>query len=158
MKLAHLILPEAVIPDLRASDRDGVVREMVTVLLGSRIGEKAVATSVAEARIERERQSTTAFGKGVVVPHAKHAAIHGVIGALARSSRGVGFRALDREPVRLIVLLLSSPECHDEQLSALERLFRFLREENLRRFVMLAKDSSEIWSLIVEADETWGGG
>jgi len=157
MKLADVIVPEAIIPELCASDRDGVVREMVAALTARlELGNDVVA-SVAEAVLEREREGSTAFGRGVAIPHAKHGAIQGVVGAIARSSRGVEFRSLDREPVDLIVLLLGSPDCHDEHLSALERVFRFVREGNLRRFVMQAKDSAEIWSLIVEADAILGG-
>ena len=157
MKLAEVIVPEAIIPELCANDRDGVVREMVTALAAwLKLGDDVVA-SIAEAVIERERVGSTAFGKGVAVPHAMHSAIQGVVGAIARSSRGVEFRSLDREPVNLIVLLLSSPDCHNEHLAALERVFRFVREGNFRRFIMQAKDSAEIWSLIAEADEMLGG-
>jgi len=157
MKLADVIIKKAVIPELLASDRDGVVREMIAALAPClKLGDD-VLPLVTEAVIERERGGSTAFGRGVAVPHAKHSAIQGVVGALARSSRGVEFRALDREPVHLIVLLLSSPDCHDEHLTALERVFRFVREGNLRRFIMQAKDSTEIWSLIVEADGMLGG-
>ena len=157
MKLADVIVPEAIIPELCANDRDGVVREMVTALAAwLKLGDDVVAT-IAEAVIERERGGSTAFGKGVAVPHAKHSAIQGVVGAIARSRRGVEFRSLDREPVNLIVLLLSSPDCADEHLAALERVFRFVREGNFRRFIMQAKDSAEIWSLIVEADAILGG-
>ena len=157
MKLADVIVPEAIIPELCANERDGVVREMVTALAATlKLGDDVVA-SIAEAVLERERMGSTAFGKGLAVPHAKHSAIQGVVGTMARSCRGVEFRSLDREPVNLIVLLLCSPDCHDEHLAALERVFRFVRERNLRRFVMQAKNSAEIWSLIVEADTILGG-
>ena len=157
MKLADVIVPEAIIPELCANERDGVVREMVTAQAATLKPEDDVVASIAEAVLERERMGSTAFGKGLAVPHAKHSAIHGVVGTMARSGRGVEFRSLDREPVNLIVLLLCSPDCHDEHLAALERVFRFVREGNLRRFVMQAKDSAEIWSLIVEADTILGG-
>ena len=157
MKLADIIVQEAIIPELDAKDRDGVVREMVATLAAWLKLEDDVVTSVAEAVLERERGGSTAFGKGLAIPHAKHVAIKGVVGTIARSSRGVEFRSLDREPVDLIVLLLSSHGCHDEHLAALKRVFRFVREGNFRRFVMQAKDPAEIWSLIVEADTILGG-
>jgi mannitol/fructose-specific phosphotransferase system IIA component (Ntr-type) len=92
MDLADVILPEAIIPDLRASDRDGVIREMVAAFAPSlKFGNDAVL-SVADAVIEREQGGGTAFGKGVAVPHAKHPAIQGVVGTLARSRRCINFR------------------------------------------------------------------
>ena len=157
MQLADVIVPEAIIPELCANDRDGVVREMVAALAARmKLGDD-VAASVAAAVIERERGGSTAFGKGVAVPHAKHSAIQGVIGAIARSTRGVEFQSLDREPVNLIVLLLSSPDCHDEHLTVSERVFRFVCDGNFRRFMMQAKNAAEIWSLVVEADAMPGG-
>lgn len=157
MKLVDVIVPEAIILELRANDRDGVVREMVTALATClKLGDDVVA-SLAKAVLEREREGSTAFGKGLAIPHAKHSAVQGVVGAIARSSRGVEFRSLDREPVDLIVLLLSATDCHDKHLAALKRVFRFVREGNFRRFIMQAKDPAEIWSLIAEADEMLGG-
>ena len=70
MKLADVVAPEGIILELRASDRDGVVREMVTAMAACLKLADDVAASVAEAVIERERQGSTAFGKGVAVPHA----------------------------------------------------------------------------------------
>ena len=157
MKLADVIAPEGSIPELRASDRDEVVREMVTALAACLKLADDVAASVAEAVIERERQGSTAFGKGVAVPHAKHPAIQQVRGAIARSSRGVDFNSLDREPVHLIVLVLGSPDCPDEHMDALERVLRLFREGKFRRFIMQAKYPAEIWSLIVEVDALLGG-
>ncbi len=116
-----------------------------------------VAAAIAEAVIERERQGSTAFGRGVAVPHAKHPAFQQVRGAIARSSRGVDSNSLDRRPVHLIVLVLGLPDCPDEHLDALERVLRLFREGSFRRFIMQAKNPAEIWTLIVEADSLLGG-
>jgi mannitol/fructose-specific phosphotransferase system IIA component (Ntr-type) len=59
--------------------------------------------------------------------------------------------------VHLIVLLLSSPDRHEEHLAALERVFRFVREGDFRRFALQARDSTGIWRLILEADGMLGG-
>jgi len=157
VEFADVILPGAIIPELTACDRDGVVREMVQRLGGClKLGSETVV-SVAEAVIQREREGSTAFGKGVAVPHARHSSIEGVVGALARSSHGVDFRALDRKPVNLFVLLVSSPTSQDEHLAALEHVFRILRDGKLRRFMMQAKDVTEFRDLMVEADAMLGG-
>ena len=85
--------------------------------------------------IARENQGSTGFGKGVAVPHVKHASIEKMTATVGRSSRGVDFAALDLAPVYTVVILLSPSEAPEEHLAAMEKIFRHLQRENFRRFL-----------------------
>ena len=157
MKLTDFFVHEAVIPELTATDRNGVIREMVDAL-GPHIGLDADgAAAVAKAIIQRENQGSTGFGKGVAVPHVKHAAIKRIAASIGRSSTGVDFAALDRAPVYIVVLLLSPPENPDQHLASMENIFRHLQRDNFRRFLRQASTQQEINDLIKEADELPAG-
>ncbi len=157
MKLADFIVADAVIPELKATDRNGVIREMVTALAPCIGLDEEAATAVSKAVIQRENQGSTGFGKGVAVPHVKHPAITRITATVARSSVGVDFAALDRAPVYIVVLLLSPPDNPDQHLASMENIFRHLQRDNFRRFLRQASTREEINELIREADELPGG-
>jgi len=156
MKLSDFIVTDAVIPELQATDRNGVIREVVSSL-ASCIGlDEEQANVIARAVIQRENQGSTGFGKGVAVPHVKHASVQKISATIARSSAGVDFAALDRAPVYIVVLLLSPPDNPDQHLASMENIFRHLQRDNFRRFLRQASNKAEIVDLIQEADELAG--
>lgn len=157
MKLSDFFVPEAVIPELKATDRNGVIREL-TASLAAAVGmDDAQAAAISKAVIARENQGSTGFGKGVAVPHVKHPAVKRIMATLGRSSTGVDFAALDRAPVYIVVLLLSPPDNPDQHLASMENIFRHLQRDNFRRFLRQASTKEEINENIREADELPGG-
>jgi mannitol/fructose-specific phosphotransferase system IIA component (Ntr-type) len=154
MKLSELIHGPSLIAELTATDRNGVLRELLQSLADQgQIPEDQVET-VARSAITRENQGSTGFGKGVAVPHVKHACLKKMVATIGRSSHGVDFAALDRAPVYTIVMLLSPADAPEEHLAAMERIFRYLQRENFRRFLRQADTTEAIMDLIKEADES----
>ena len=157
MKLSDFFAADAVIPELQATDRNGVIREMAQAL-ATCVGLGAEsAASIAKAVIQRENQGSTGFGKGVAVPHVKHSQIPNIVATIGRSSAGVDFAALDRAPVYIVVLLLSPPDDPDQHLASMEKIFRHLQRDSFRRFLRQASTKEEINELVREADELPGG-
>jgi PTS system fructose-specific IIA component/PTS system nitrogen regulatory IIA component len=72
------------------------------------------------------------IGRGVAIPHAKHAAVTECTGLIGQSKSGVDFAALDGEPVRLICLLISPPDRPGDHLRMLESVSRKLRDRSSR--------------------------
>lgn len=153
MKLIDFFVIDACIPELAATDRNGVIREMVDKLTECGAIVEDDKEAVARACIARENHGSTGFGKGVAVPHVKHPAIRKMAAAIARSTVGVDFAALDRAPVYTVVLLLSSDAEPDSHLAAMERIFRHLQRDNFRRFLRQAESTDAMRDLIIEADE-----
>lgn len=154
MKLSELIDGPSLVPELTATDRNGVLRELLQSLADNgQIPTEQVET-VARAAIARENQGSTGFGKGVAVPHVKHACLKKMVATIGRSSHGVDFAALDRAPVYTIVMLLSPADAPEEHLAAMERIFRYLQRENFRRFLRQSDTTEAIMDLIKEADES----
>jgi len=142
-----------VIAELQATDRNGVLREMVQSLADHGVVAQEAVETIVRAAIARENQGSTGFGKGVAVPHVKHECIKQMAATIGRSSRGVDFAALDRAPVYTVVLLLSPGHAPDAHLGAMEKVFRHLQRESFRRFLRQAETREAIVELIQEADE-----
>jgi mannitol/fructose-specific phosphotransferase system IIA component (Ntr-type) len=153
MKLADIIVKDAIVADLQATDRDGVIKEMVDKLVEVGKIDAKDAPEVIKAIVKREKQGSTGFGKGVAVPHVKHEASKTLVATIGRSSNGVDFAALDRAPVYIVVLLLSSPENPEEHLQAMETIFRHLQRDNFRKFLRQAQNITQIVDLVNEAEE-----
>jgi len=157
MKLSDFFVSDAVIPELQATYRNGVIRELMASLAAATGLDEAQAAAISKAVIARENQGSTGFGKGVAVPHVKHPAVKRIMATIGRSSAGVYFAALDRAPVYIVVLLLSPPDNPDQHLASMENIFRHLQRDNFRRFLRQASTKEEINDNIREADELPGG-
>lgn len=157
MKLAEIIEKTSIVPELTATDRNGVIRELVASLAEHGQLDDGDIETIARAAINRENQGSTGFGKGVAVPHVKHQCIKKMTATIGRSSQGVDFASLDRAPVYSVFLLLSPAENPEEHLAAMEKIFRYLQRENFRRFLRQAETREAIVDLIEEADDMQDG-
>lgn len=153
MNLMDFVVPQATIPDLQATERNGIIRELVGALASTGAMGPDDAQVVARAVIQRENKGSTGFGKGVAVPHVKHAKVSRIMAAIGRSAQGVDFAALDRAPVYTVVLLLSPIGDPDGHLQAMENIFRHLQRDNFRRFLRQSETAEAILELIQEADD-----
>jgi mannitol/fructose-specific phosphotransferase system IIA component (Ntr-type) len=153
MKLADFIVKDAIIPELKATDRDGVIRELVTALAAAKAIAPSDIDAVVKSIIDREKHGSTGFGKGVAVPHVKHPSIKKRVGAVGRSTVGVDFAALDQAPVYSVFLLISPQNNPDGHLQAMEKIFRSLQEDTFRRFLRQSDTKQKIVELIEEADQ-----
>jgi mannitol/fructose-specific phosphotransferase system IIA component len=68
MKLADFLAEDAIVVELQATDRNGVLREMVQSLADHSHLNPEDVEPIARALIHRENQGSTGFGKGVAVP------------------------------------------------------------------------------------------
>ncbi len=153
MKLSELIHGPSIIADLQATDRNGVIRELTESLAEHGAIQQEHVETVVRATIAREKSGSTGFGKGVAVPHVKHACVEKMVATIGRSSHGVDFAALDRSPVYTVVMLLSPQDAQDDHLAAMEKVFRCLQRETYRRFLRQSETREAIVDLISEVDD-----
>lgn len=152
MKLQDFIVNEALVPELKATDHDGVIAELVDALVAAGAAPKALRDELVADILERESHGSTGFGKGVAVPHVKHEKLTQMAAAVGISQQGVDFNALDKAPVYSIFLLLSPLDQPDEHLQAMENIFSNLQKDTFRRFLRQAGTRQQILELLEEAD------
>ena len=147
-----LVVNNAIIPELTSTKRDEVISEMVDSLVASGCVSEDHREEFSKAIIRRENKGSTGFGHGVAVPHVKHADIKTMHIAIGNSVDGIDFKALDREPVYSVIMLLSpedQPECH---LDAMEAIFSSLSQDTFRRFLRQANNTEDVLTLLTETD------
>ena len=153
MKLRDFIVTGAIVPELAAVDRDGVIRELVTSLAAAGALPEDAVNEVVAALIKREQNGSTGFGKGVAVPHVKHPKVKKMSGTIGRSVNGIDFAALDHQPVYSVVLLLSPENQPQQHLQAMNIVFSNLQKDTFRRFLRQSTTRDAITDLLDEADQ-----
>ncbi len=152
MKFADFVCFEAIVPQLQAIERDGVIAELVGALDKARQLGKGNAKEITKAVIKRENEASTGMGKGVAVPHVKHSAVKNIVASVGQSSNGIDFSSLDKQPVYSVILLISPVDRPDEHLQAMEIVFRHLQQEKFRKFLRQFQTREQIEDLFREAD------
>lgn len=153
MKFEEFVCFEAAIPELQATDRDEAIGELVEALAAAGKIPAESVKDVAKAVIKRENEASTGMGKGVAVPHVKHAVTKNVIAAVGHSGAGIDFASLDEQPVYSVILLISPTGNPDKHLQAMENIFRHLQKERFRKFLRQCRGPKELEDLLKEADE-----
>ena len=152
MKLLDIVVKDAIIPDLVATERDAAIADIIDALVNAGALSPKLRDEFIKAVVKREKRGSTGFGHGVAVPHVKHPAISKMAITVGISHTGVEFNALDKQPVYAIFLLLSPEDQPEEHLDAMEAVFGNLSQETFRRFLRQAKTVDEIMTLLQEAD------
>jgi mannitol/fructose-specific phosphotransferase system IIA component (Ntr-type) len=150
--LSQLMSPTSINLNLKSTDRDGVLEELVNQIAAIAKQPDARQTLL-RALHEREQLHSTGIGDGVALPHARNALVglvdHPVI-IFGRSAQGVSFGAIDGAPSKLFFLLVAPTVT--EHLSMLARISRLLREPRLRQELLAADSPKKALTLIHDAE------
>ncbi|MCH2202628.1 MAG: PTS sugar transporter subunit IIA [Fuerstiella sp.] len=152
MKLTEFVIKDAIIPKLKASSKEDVIREMVAGLKNNGVIKSEDEDEVVAAVLKREELGSTGIGNGVAVPHTKHPAVNELVATVAVSEEGVDFASLDGEPVYILFLLVSPLDRPGDHLRGLENISRHLRGQDFCSFLRQAKTTAAIWGNLEEAD------
>ncbi len=152
MRFADFVCREAVIPELQAGDKEGVIQEMLEALQRCGAIKSEETPGIFKAIMKREELGSTGLGRGVAVPHIKHPSVESLVGTVAVSHQGVDFAAMDGEPVHVFILLISPPDRSADHLRALENIIKQMRNDTFLRFLQQANTREEILQVLDEAD------
>jgi mannitol/fructose-specific phosphotransferase system IIA component (Ntr-type) len=153
MRMSDFVVRDAIVPELKASTKEGVIREMVDSLRAAGQFKSGDPEDVIRAILKRELLGSTGIGRGVAIPHTKHTSADRLVGTVALSRGGVSFESLDGEPVYVFVLLVSPQDRPGDHLRALENVSRRLRDDGFVRSLRNAKTREQIWALLEDSDE-----
>ncbi|HUX20727.1 MAG TPA: glucosyl-3-phosphoglycerate synthase [Spirochaetia bacterium] len=131
---------------LTAQSADGAIRELIARFPPERVGNKP--KELAERIVVRERNITTAIGQGIAVPHLVSPLCGSLELAIGRSEAGIDFGALDRRPVRLVMLLLAPEDQRELYLQTLAAIARLFREPGVVQRILSAKSAEEVVALL----------
>jgi nitrogen PTS system EIIA component len=144
---------DLVIDDIKAIDKDGVLREFARLLKAA--GKVREEDGIVRVLAEREALGSTGIGDGVAIPHGKVRGLREIVVAFGRSRNGVDFQSLDGKPVTLFFLLLTPDDNSGDHLKVLARISRILKNPVLRENLRTAHPSQEVRKFILEEDSKY---
>ena len=152
LRLHALLAEDLIVPELAARDREGILREMASVLkTRKRI---AADAELAEKLAAREKLGSTAIGRGIAIPHCKLGGVGGPLVLLAVSRAGAAFDAADGKPAHLFFLVVTPPEDPALSLQILAAVARLARRaRSLLRRILAAARASDILEIVREEEE-----
>ena len=156
MKIAEFLCKDALISDLKATNKAEVIAEMVAVLVEAGALEKKHKNKIVDVLMAREALGSTAIGQGIAIPHGKSDATDKLVAALGISKKGVNFDSLDGEPAYIFFLLVAPSDSAGPHLKALARVSRLLKDKFFRDSLKNTKSNKEILELISQEDARIG--
>jgi PTS system nitrogen regulatory IIA component len=150
MKILDVLLKEAILPDLKANDKKGVLEELVTPV--ARIAD-INHDYLVKVLMERERLGSTGIGEGIGIPHGKVKGLESLVLGFGLSKKGVDFDSMDGQPAHIFFLLLTPENSTGLHLKLLARISRILKNEPFKQRLLHATNRDEIYSIIEEEEE-----
>jgi len=150
MKIMEFLNKKAMTTNLKASDKEGVIRELVELL--AKAGDIKNKEELIKALLTRESLGSTGIGQGIGIPHAKSSAVKSLVAAFGLSQKGVNFDSLDGEPAYIFFLLIAPEESAGPHLKALARISRMLKDKYFREMLRKSKDEKEVLKIVEEED------
>lgn len=150
MKILDNLKPEAIISDLEATDKKGVLQELTSALAQvSNVGQEEMVRVL----LERERLGSTGIGGGIAIPHGKMASLSSLLMGFGRSRKGVDFDAMDGKRTYLFFLLLAPEDSTGGHLKMLARISRLLKNSAFKERLVTAADRRELYAVIEKEDQ-----
>lgn len=151
LRITELLTKETIAMDLSASDKNGIIDELVNQLDSA--GKLSDIAQFKEAIHNRESQSTTGIGEGIAIPHAKVAAVTSPAIAFGKSKEGVDYQSLDGQPAHLFFMIAAPEGGAQTHLDALAKLSGILMDDTVRENLLQANSKEEILRIIDDADD-----
>ncbi len=153
MKFSDFISGDAIKAELVSTEKEGVIRELVEQLVSAGQLKADDSDNIVQAILRREELGSTGIGRGVAVPHTKHASVTSPVGAVGVSSKGVEYQSLDGDAVQLFFMLISPPDQPSNHLLALENISKQLQDETFCRFLKQSRTAKDVQQILEEADD-----
>ena len=153
VRLAELVPEENIIPELKATGKEGAIRELVKKLSDSGVITARQVKHLTETILERERLGSTGIGNSVAVPHAKLAGLKEAVGVFGRSTKGIDFASLDGAVTHSIFLFLSPADFPDKHIKLMSRFVTLMRKGDFIKFLRQTEGRKALHDFLKEVDE-----
>ncbi len=133
------------IPELKASSKDGVLKEMASWL---ELKKKVYRTPIVYDLLKnREKLGSTGIGGGIAIPHCRSMAVEKMTVLFAVKSKGVDFESADKKLVKLFFMVVAPPQ-DVQYLVFLGKLVEVLTNKKFKNMFLKVKSFEEFKNVI----------
>ncbi len=150
MKILDVISKETILTDLKSSNKEGVLKELVDpVATVSGLNKEELLTVL----VEREKLGSTGIGGGIGIPHGKLKNLGQLILGFGLSRKGIDFESMDGRPTHIFFLLFTPENSTDLHLKLLAKISEILKNEPFKNRLLKAGDRSDVLEIIRGVDK-----
>lgn len=153
MRLMDLLSEDVITTSLQSTTRDGVIAELVDLLVQRSVLAESARAGVLEAVNAREASQSTGLGAGVAIPHGLSPEVEDVVAAMGIHHGGVDFASIDGQPVRIVILLVVPPNMFQAHVRTLAGIARVLNDANLRDMLLAAREAETVLEVLIDREE-----
>ncbi len=151
MRLSSELKKNAVLMEMRSSNKEDAIEELVDLLCSAYRVKKR--EDVLEAILGRERRASTGVGMGLAVPHAKTDAVDRLHVALGISRDGIDFDSPDGQKARILFVMVSAKDKTGPHIQALAGISRLIKHEEVREGILACEDNGQLLKYISRAEK-----
>lgn len=146
MKITELLDINSIDLNPQISNKEEAIDHLVNLLDQSgKLNDKEIYK---ESVLNREAQSTTGIGDGVVIPHGQSEGVKTAGLSAMVVKEGLDFKSLDGQPTYLFFMIGAPKDSEGAHLQALAQLSTLLMEEDFRNALINASSKEEFLQLI----------
>lgn len=145
-RLAKYLTPQLMLPELKGTDKESVIREMIERM--STLGYVTDKESTIAAVMNRELAMTTGLRHGLACPHGRTDTVSKLVCAVGISRQGIEFDSLDGQPANIIILILSPAEGGNAPYMEFIAAIRDAFDEKGREALLCAKTGPEMVAIL----------
>lgn len=148
MESIKIIVPEQVIFDTDASSQKEVFSKIAD--LAKQLNFIHKEKKLIKAFKKREKESTTGFGDGFAIPHARTKDILKPGVFFLRLNQGVEWDALDGNPVKIVIaLIVPTDKAADTHLDLLSKIAQKIVKPDIQKVLSDSKDPKQVIKALI---------
>lgn len=144
MKLKNILNPSVISTNLKSSDKEGVIRELLAILISAKLIPSEQKDLVFNDLMEREHKMSTGIQHGVAIPHAKTKVVKSLVACIGVKESGLDFAALDGEPSTIFIMTLSPIDRVGPHVQFLAEVSMVIKEESARKAILEARTAKDV--------------
>lgn len=154
MRLSAVLPESAIVVGLDGFDKWGVIEKLTDLLVASNQAQPTWRESILRGLVEREKQSSTGMQDGFAIPHSRmDEPISSTLVSLAVLSSGMDFDAIDGQPTRTVVCLITPRKQSREHLRVLAGIAQLFARAEFRSALLKAQSPAEVLAVIRAEEE-----
>lgn len=149
MRMTQFLMRGALLPAMAAATRDEAIAELAAALERAGAFDAGRTGEVTAAVLRREQLGSTGIGRGIAIPHSRHAAVAQLVGGLGLCKpAGIPFDAIDGEPVDVLVLIVSPQDQPGHHLRALDSVVQTFRDDAVLARLRGCRTADDMWAVL----------
>ena len=148
VKIKNILSPERVVFLDHTHKYDAIVLLSENLATAPQIKD---AGELKNELLKREELMSTAIGRGIAIPHVRLSSVTDLVMSVGISRCDItDFAPVDDIPVRILFMVAAAYNQHSYYLKTLSFFSTKLKDAALREALLAAKDSEEVYSLLVK--------